>query len=93
MMEDVQTRELWWTEVFELASDRAERANLIADPARQKQIEAMRGALLAVMRRAGDPLAEAFAARENKTLAPALLGKLNAEYRKATKRNQHADNP
>jgi len=53
----------------------------------------MRGALLAVMRRAGYPLAEAFAARENKTLAPALLGKLNAEYSKATKRNQHADNP
>lgn len=67
-------------EFYNLASDRCERTNLINDPARQIEIEAMRQDLLALMRRTGDPFAEAFAHRDNKELIPEVLKKLNEEY-------------
>ena len=45
------------------------------------------------MRRTGDPFAEAFAAREDKTLAPAVVKRLSAEYSKAAKQKQDTDIP
>jgi N-sulfoglucosamine sulfohydrolase len=69
-------------EFYDLTQDPCERKNLISDPARQNEIEAMRKELLALMRRTGDPFTEAFAQRENKELVPAVLKKLNEEYRK-----------
>lgn len=72
-------------EFYDMSHDRCERTNLIADPSRQAEIEKMRGELLAVMQRTGDPFAEAFAHRENKELIPAVLEKLKAEYNKAPK--------
>ena len=43
------------------------------------------------MRRTGDPFAEAFAAREDKTLAPAVVKKLSAQYSKAAKQKPDAE--
>jgi N-sulfoglucosamine sulfohydrolase len=67
-------------EFYNLTKDRCERANLIGCPARQAEIEALRQDLLALMRRTGDPFAEAFARRDNKDLIPEVLKQLNAEY-------------
>ncbi|MCX6895024.1 MAG: sulfatase [Verrucomicrobia bacterium] len=67
-------------EFYDLTNDRVERHNLIADPARQKEIEALRGELLALLRRTGDPLAEAFAHRDNPELLRAAKARLAAEY-------------
>ncbi len=80
-------------EFYDLTKDRDERRNHIADPPRQNEIEAMRGELLALMRRTGDPFAEAFAAREDKTLVPALLKKLSATYGKIAKPTQDKREP
>lgn len=67
-------------EFYDLTHDRFERTNLIAQPSRQAEIEAMRQDLLALMRRTGDPFAEAFARRDRKDLVPAVLKQLNQEY-------------
>lgn len=67
-------------EFYDLAKDRFERANLINDPARREEIEALRQELLEQMRRTGDPFAEAFAGRSNRKLVTAVLRKLRAEY-------------
>jgi len=48
----------------------------------------MRQELLALMRRTGDPFAEAFARRERRELVPAVLEKLKQEYSKKPERNQ-----
>ena len=40
----------------------------------------MRRDLLALMRRTGDPFAEAFARRDSKDLIPEVLKKLNEQY-------------
>lgn len=69
-------------EFYDLANDRCERTNLIADASRQAEIAAMRQELLAMMRRTGDPFTEAFAHRENKGLVPSVLKKLKEEYGK-----------
>jgi N-sulfoglucosamine sulfohydrolase len=69
-------------EFYDLATDPFERRNLIADPARQQQIESARAELLALMRRTGDPFAEAFSDRDNKALVAATLKKVAGEYRK-----------
>lgn len=74
-------------EFYDLTKDRNERRNHIADPPRQTEIEAMRAELLALMRRTGDPFAEAFAAREDKTLVAAVLKKVSGEYGKASKQD------
>ena len=47
--------------------------------------------LTALMRRTRDPFAEAFAAREDKNLVPAVLKKLSAEYSQAAKQKQDAE--
>ena len=67
-------------EFYDLTNDSCERSNLIGDASRQAEIEEMRRDLLALMRRTGDPFAEAFAHRDNKELVPEVLKKLNAEY-------------
>ena len=75
-------------EFYDLTKDRDERHNHVEDPPRQQEIESMRSELLAMMRRTGDPFADAFAKREDKTLVPALLKKLSAEYKKSAKQAQ-----
>jgi N-sulfoglucosamine sulfohydrolase len=77
-------------EFYDLTNDRCERTNLIGDPSRQAEIEAMRKELLALMRRTGDPFTEALAHRDRKDLVPAVLEKLKEEYEKklAGKQNQ-----
>lgn len=67
-------------EFYDLTDDRTERNNLIADPARQKEIEAMRAGLLALLQRTGDPLADAFAHRENPGILLAAKARLLSEY-------------
>ena len=67
-------------EFYDLTNDRCERTNLIGDPSRQAEIEAMRKELLALMRRTGDPFTEVFANREDKALAAAVTTKLKEEY-------------
>jgi N-sulfoglucosamine sulfohydrolase len=67
-------------EFYDLSNDRCERTNLIGEPSRQAEIEAMRQDLLALMRRTGDPFTEAFAHRDNKDLVPGVLKQLNTEY-------------
>jgi len=67
-------------EFYDLTSDRVERKNLIADPAHQKEIASMRAELLALLQRTGDPLAEAFAHRDNSQLLRAAKARLIAEY-------------
>ena len=67
-------------EFYDLTNDRCERKNLIAEPARQAEIEEMRRDLLALMSRTGDPFTEAFAYRDRKDLVPAMLEKLKKEY-------------
>jgi hypothetical protein len=71
-------------EFYEMGDDRCERDNRIDDPARQAEIEAMRKELLEVMRKSGDPFAEAFAhreRRERRELTDEVIGKLKQEYR------------
>jgi N-sulfoglucosamine sulfohydrolase len=69
-------------EFYDLTKDRCERNNRIADPAYKTEMESMRAELLALMKRTGDPFAEAFENRENKELVPAVLEKMRAEYQK-----------
>ncbi len=92
-------------ELYDLTGDRCERVNLIADPARQTEIEALRADLLATLRRTVDPLAEAFAQRGNpqalqdalKAMAATYDGrreKKNAAAKKAGKgKNQKENKP
>jgi len=80
-------------EFYDLTGDPCERTNLIGDPSRQAEIEALRQELLALMRRTGDPFTEAFAHRERKDLAAAVLTKLNREYAKKPERNQKDNEP
>jgi N-sulfoglucosamine sulfohydrolase len=68
-------------EFYELGEDPAERRNLIAEPARGREIDALRADLLAMMRRTEDPLAEAFARRGDPAFVQAALDKLKAENR------------
>jgi N-sulfoglucosamine sulfohydrolase len=70
-------------EFYDMTGDRYERANLIADPARQAEIEAARAELLAELRRIGDPLAEAFARRDDADFLATEKAKLTAEYKNA----------
>jgi N-sulfoglucosamine sulfohydrolase len=67
-------------EFYDLTHDPSERSNLIADPAHQTEIEAMRLELLSVMQRTSDPFANAFANRDNKELVPAVLETLKQQY-------------
>jgi N-sulfoglucosamine sulfohydrolase len=67
-------------EFYDLTKDRFERSNLIADPERKAEIEAMRKELLSVMQRTGDPFAEAFVQRDNKDFVASVLEKVKQEY-------------
>ncbi|MCU0779570.1 MAG: sulfatase, partial [Akkermansiaceae bacterium] len=67
-------------EFYDLTTDRCERTNLIAESGRQEEIEAMRRELLELMRRTGDPFAEAFARRDDKKLAATVLEQLKRQY-------------
>ncbi len=78
-------------EYYDLTNDRCERNNLIGDPARQDEVESMRKDLLALMRRTGDPFAEAFACRENHNLTATVLAALKAEYATGAKHKDEAD--
>ena len=66
-----------------MTGDPCERRNLIAVPERQAEIVAMRAELLALLRRTGDPLAEAFAHRDNPQLVQEAMRKLKSEYERA----------
>lgn len=74
-------------EFYDMSNDRHERDNLIADPARQAEIESLRGELLALMQRTGDPLAEAFARRDRPELLAAAKERLAGEYVRGPKRS------
>jgi N-sulfoglucosamine sulfohydrolase len=80
-------------EYYDLTRDRCERTNLIGDSSRQAEIEALRQDLLALMRRTGDPFAEAFAHRERKDLVPEVLEKLKHEYSRKPERNPKETGP
>jgi N-sulfoglucosamine sulfohydrolase len=81
-------------EFYDMSGDRYERINLIADPARQSEIEAARAELLAELRRIGDPMAEAFARREDAAFLAAEKAKLAGEYAKSpSARKGTADAP
>ena len=69
-------------EFYQLADDPGERRNLIGDPARAAEIEAMRADLLAMMRRTGDPLAEAFARRNDRAFVESALEDLKRQAAK-----------
>lgn len=64
-------------EFYDLSADRFERTNLIASPAHQGEIEALRAELLATMRRTQDPFAEAFANRGDRRLVSATIEALS----------------
>lgn len=70
-------------EFYDLTDDRYERRNLIAVAERQTEIAAMRAELLALLRRTGDPLAEAFAHRDRPALVQNAIRELKAEYEPA----------
>ncbi len=78
-------------EFYDLTHDRCERTNRIADPSLHAEIQAMRQELLALLRRTGDPFAEAFAQRENKALASAMLNQMKGEYSKVSKPKDEAE--
>ena len=60
-------------EFYDLRQDRFERDNLIANASSQAEIASMRGELLALMKRTGDPFSEAFEHRERKELIPEVI--------------------
>lgn len=70
-------------EFYDLKADPFERANLIASPAHQVELESMRAELLAMMRKTGDPFAEALEKREDQSASAAVIEKLKQETRKA----------
>jgi N-sulfoglucosamine sulfohydrolase len=67
-------------EFYDLTKDRFERNNLIADPERKTEIEAMRKELLALMQRTNDPFAEAFARSDDKEFVASVLEKVKQQY-------------
>jgi len=77
-------------EFYDMSDDRFERHNLIADPARQAEIAKLRAELLAVMQRTGDPLADAFAHRDQPETLAAAKQKLIDEYERPSKRKGKA---
>jgi len=77
-------------EFYDLTNDRTERTNLINDPGRQKEIDAMRAGLLALLQRTDDPLADAFAHRDNPERLKAAKARLIAEYPPREKKKDKA---
>lgn len=77
-------------EFYDLRSDRFERNNLITDTASQYEIEALRADLLALMQRTGDPFAEAFAQRHDRSVYLAARDKVNERYHKPAAKKKAA---
>jgi N-sulfoglucosamine sulfohydrolase len=77
-------------EFYDLTNDRFERTNLIDDPGRQPQVEALRKGLLALMRTTGDPFTEAFAHREDNAITSAVITRLRKEYSKPSRPGSEA---
>lgn len=77
-------------EFYDMSSDRFERNNLIADPARQTEITKLRNELLALMQRTNDPLAEAFAHLDKPEILAAAKQKLINEYVRGPKQGKAA---
>ncbi len=67
-------------EFYDLTDDRCERKNLINDPAHKAEIDAMRGQLLELLQSSGDPFADAFAKRDDPSVAAETTRKVSAEY-------------
>ncbi len=67
-------------EFYDMTDDRYERHNLIHEPSRQPEIEAMRRELLALLQRTGDPLAPALAQRDRPEVLAAIKQQLIQEY-------------
>lgn len=72
-------------EFYDMTNDRFERHNLIRDPARQPEIEAMRRELLALLQRTGDPLAPALAQRDRPEVLAAIKRQLADQYERPPK--------
>ena len=78
-------------EFYDLTDDRCERTNLISDPSRKTEVDALRADLLALLRRTGDPLAEALAQHDNPQAVLAANAALAAAYEGAhTKKDKAA---
>ena len=69
-------------EFYNLSKDPFERKNLIGSPESQPKIVAMRQQLLDLMKRTKDPLAGAFAHRDQRELTERAIQKLKDEYNK-----------
>jgi hypothetical protein len=67
-------------EFYDLSNDRNERANLIDSPERRTEIDILRSKLLDEMQRTGDPLAEAFAKRDQPEILTSVMDQLATEY-------------
>lgn len=67
-------------EFYDLSRDPHERHNLIDDPAYHAEMTAMRGQLLELMQRTGDPLAEAFRQREKRELTDQAIEAMKRQY-------------
>lgn len=80
-------------EFYDMTDDRFERNNLIADPARQAEIESLRAELLALMQRTGDPLADAFAHLDQPEILAKAKQQLADEYVRGSKKAKQATAP
>jgi N-sulfoglucosamine sulfohydrolase len=69
-------------EFYDLTKDPVERDNLIDDERYAVEVESMRRQLLGQMQQSSDPLAEAFAQRDDKALLEAAMDKLKQHFSK-----------
>ena len=76
-------------EFYDLSNDRNERVNLIDSPERRADIDVLRSRLLAEMRRTGDPLAEAFAGRDQPGILATAMDQFAEEYPKPGHAQKH----
>lgn len=77
-------------EFYDMTNDRYERHNLIADPARQTEIAAMKKELLALLQRTGDPLAPAFAQLDKPEVLQRIKQQLDREYQRGPREKAKA---
>ena len=70
-------------EFYDLKADPFERSNLIESPEHKASVESMRAELLAMMRKTGDPFAEALENRGDKSAAAAVIEKLKRQTSRA----------
>ena len=72
-------------EFYDMTRDRFERRNLIREPSRQGEVAALRGELLALLQRTGDPLAPALAQRDRPEVLKAIKQQVMEEYERPAK--------